>query len=184
MAVALLVGQALLVALIGWVTLGASSAPHGKPATVDEMAAAPARRPMPNDGRHDPAPPGLFVPPPLVPSSSHRSSSPRIPSSPRLSSSHPPAPAAPAPSLPMPIPSPSSSAADPSLKASVTQPPAPPAELPSVSPRGGATPTQTTQSPVTVGEECDPEGAFGSTAQGTVVRCEADDPERPRWKIV
>jgi hypothetical protein len=176
-AVALLLGQALLCAVIGWLTYRYSPAHRQRgPAVVDQMAGAPRVLPK------SPAPPTPVVrpaetsarggsPPPTRPPPTHapapRSTAPPSFSVPPFSAgpvtSSAPPPAAPAP------PAPSTSPAEPSNS------PVPTVDL---------LPPLPVQHPVTVGELCRPLGAIGRTEDGTEVRCLRSRNHRPRWKIV
>ncbi|MCY1140432.1 hypothetical protein OWR29_20740 [Actinoplanes sp. Pm04-4] len=183
MAVALVVGQALLCALIGWLTLGQSrSEPPGTPGSVvDQLAAPPPANPPPPSARtaiapattqaRKPAPVATTTRP--VPRRAVTSSA--VPSRPPA---QPPASREPEPIL---IPAPKSPAPEPPA-------PSPPAVTPmptttSATPAPSPTP-DLVREPVEVGDECRPAGAYGRTAEGVLVRCVREWGHRPRWKIV
>ncbi|MBU2662022.1 hypothetical protein KOI35_00730 [Actinoplanes bogorensis] len=182
MAVALVVGQALLCALIGWLTLGRARpddpAPPGS--VVDQLAAPP-----------------LAAPPVPVPSSSS-SRAPAVSSTRERKAIRP----APTTTAPVPTRTPQPISVPPEEPAIV--PPVPPAPSPSASPSVSVpvsaspitVPSPVTtpsppakapdevQQPVVVGDECRPEGALGRTAEGELVKCVRDGRHRARWKIV
>ena len=177
-AVALVVGQALLCALIGWLILGRAQSdspdsPDSPDASegssgVDRLALPPAgRRPTPGD---EPAATGqqtvtasrqsrAVAPDGVVETAGPRRSAPAgtVPPEPQILS--------PQPLIAVPaIPGPSSTPTLPALSVPPTFGPA--------------------QEPVTVGALCRPVGAFGRTARQTLVRCVRDGHHHPRWKIV
>lgn len=188
MAVALVIGQALLCALIGWLTLGASREEGRKSSgpAVDQLAAPPPPAvPLPTVAESAGAPstrPPASVSPKSVSrarsgssssSSSVRSPEPRrkaVPPQPKKSS------VAPSPTIILlpPEPSPTPSPPVPS-----SRPPSPPAWW-----TGPDDDDPEVREPVTVGDRCRPEGAFGRTKEGVAVRCLRSWPRGPRWKIV
>jgi hypothetical protein len=161
-AVALVVGQALLCALIGWLTFGRSTATapgRRGSTTVDGLALRPV------DPSSSTAPRN---PPRSVPAAS--GSARTVPGATRHLPTAPPtvapAPSSAAPAAPAVPPEPSTLLA--SNTTAPVVPPAPPASV-------------EVQAPVLVGARCRPAGAFGLTVDGTAVRCLG--PHRPRWKI-
>ncbi|GAB2573305.1 hypothetical protein Aab01nite_19790 [Paractinoplanes abujensis] len=181
MAVALVVGQAMLCALIGWLTLGRHrpepARPPGAP-VVDQLAIPP----LTTTAASAPPPSRSAI------SATRQSRQPSVVSSAR------PAPvrstsAAPAP----PAASPEPILAPPDDPAMV--PPVPPVPSPSTpktpllpsSPASSPVPSASpgvVQDPVRVGDECHPVGSYGRTAEGDLVRCVRDWRHGPRWKIV
>jgi len=172
MAVALVVGQALLCALIGWLTFSHSRSAGSDPGPVeiDQLAAPPpvAMRPS---ATVRPAPARSAA----VPSAKAARPAPRRTTRPARDWV-PPAPPArtTAPARPGPIPPPRS----PEPIQLPPPPPRPATSWPAAPPSGFL------QQPVTVGERCWPEGAFGLTRGRTLVRCDGDPHRPPRWKIV
>jgi hypothetical protein len=168
-AVALIVGQALLVALIGWLTFGQAGGP--RPA-VDQVAAPPQVPPPTATSRYASpsrsATTSLHPPRVGVPATTDRKAAPRR---------TPPATADP----PDPAP-PSTLVETPSPAATVTPVPSNSALVPPAPPAASDVPV--VQTPVTVGDRCWPEGAYGRTADGTLVRCLRTTHHRRRWKIV
>jgi hypothetical protein len=170
MAVALVIGQGLLCGLIGWLTFS-NSRPAGSdqgPAAVDQMAAPPPAVLRPTATTR-PAPSRSTAAPSSKAAAPVRTTRP-------ARSKVPPAPPAPPvrttpPSRPGPLP-PSKS-----LEPILLPPPAPPAP-------SWPGPSGFLQQPVTVGERCWPEGAYGLTRERTLVRCDDDRRRHPRWKIV
>ena len=184
MAVALVVGQAMLCALIGWLTLGRSRpdnpAPPGS-AVVDQLAVPPLAGPAP-------APSPSLSRSPAISSTRERrpASTPnRAPRGPSTTTPVPPEPISLPPEEPAivpPVPPPAtittpspSVAAGPTVSTvpSPVTTPSPPAKVP-----------DDVQQPVRVGDECRPEGASGRTADGELVKCVRDGRHRARWKIV
>ncbi|MBL7255201.1 hypothetical protein [Paractinoplanes lichenicola] len=184
MAVALVVGQAMLCALIGWLTLGRhQSEPARSPgsAVVDQLAVPPL------------APTGATsAPPPPSRSAISATKQTRKPASivsprPAPARSTSAIPAAP-PRSPEPILAPPE---DPEVV-----PPVPPTTSPTPLPKPPLLPTSPAstpmpsespgfvQDPVRVGDECHPVGAYGRTVEGDLVRCTRDWRHGPRWKIV
>ncbi|MFD0520309.1 hypothetical protein [Paractinoplanes durhamensis] len=172
-AVALVIGQALLCALIGYLTLGRSGA-AGR--SVDQMAEPPL------------APPPTATSSYASPSASARSLSATATSRPThrardLTTTSTPAAPDPAPPVPpelppdpligtsSPTPGPVTTATPPPVAGLI--PPQPPA----------ASPVTDVQDPVTIGDRCAPEWAFGRTADDTLVRCLRTGRHAPRWKI-
>ena len=170
-AVALLVGQALLCAVIGWLNFGPSQAHRGKASPVDPpMAAPPFVAPLPSVPQPLSAPAETARPAPARTSAKVKAST-----SPAKRSPAPP----PEPEFPQPVNGPSRSpsttprapAAPPETPGLTTDPPLP-------------SPRDDVQAPVKVGDKCDPEDARGRTATGTPVRCVRDDDGDLRWEIV
>jgi hypothetical protein len=173
-AVALVVGQALLCALIGYLTLGRSGAqPRG-----DHMAEPPLAPPV--TATSSPAP--TAAAPTSVSATATRKPKRRAGNDAtpaRTKPAPPPLPPGPVVAEPPPetliAPSPVPSAATTITTApSFGNPPLPP----TVPPR------YTVQDPVTVGDLCAPEWAFGRTSDDTLVRCLRTVRHAPRWKIV
>lgn len=178
-AIALVVSQALLCALIGWLTLGR----RGSGTAVDELAAPPQvppptvtssyATPSPSATTSAPAPRATTGPAAtdadVVTATSTRSTA-----TARPSATAPPAvpdivlPVVPEPIVSLlPTPTPSRSAVPPQLPGASARPQVP--EVPG---------------PVVVGEPCTPEWAWGRTADGTLVRCLRTWHHSLRWKIV
>ncbi|MGK5678888.1 hypothetical protein [Actinoplanes sp. URMC 104] len=209
MAVALVVGQAMLCALIGWLTFGRSrSEPAGPPGSsvVDQLAAPPVVPSVP------PAVHGTAVPTgqarELVSPASRRAvrKGARTPvpapatspvSLPEPISAPPgdePGTVAPAPppatttSAPAPVPpAPATTdpaTADPTSPAATSAPATTPATTAPAATPAPSRPVERVQEPVRIGDECRPLGAYGRTASGQLVRCERDRRHEPRWKIV
>lgn len=169
-AAALIVGQALLCALLGYLTLGRSGAqPRGEPmaeppfvppATVTGGQAAPAGSPSATATRKARPRSGG-----TVPAGRSRKPAPPVP---------PAATAEPSPATP-----------DDAGPPTGTTTGAPSSPLPFAPPRPPTVaPSELVQSPVTVDESCAPEGAFGLTAEGALVRCVRTGRHAPLWKIV
>lgn len=181
MAVALLIGQALLCALIGWLTLGRSPSAPGA-GTVVGQAAAPPPRVVPAP---DPPTPAATSRAPEAPASKTRRPAQRTtrpsPVPTRTVSPPPATSSAPAPAPPTTVPSVTPSSEP------IALPPEPPAVTPTESedpaPEGDE-PDEKIQWNVTVGERCYPEGAYGKTRRGALVRCLRGWHDAPRWKIV
>lgn len=186
MAVALVVGQAMLCALIGWLTLGRHRTEPARPpgsAVVDQLAIPPVggaaspssqgaisatalSRPAPAVPRR-PAPARSTadaLPPPVVPATNDPQPINAPPDDPQVV---PPAPPLPSPSL----------SSSPRTRIPLTPVPSVATPAPSTSP-------EVVQEPVRVGDECRPLGAYGRTAEGDLVRCLRDGRDEPRWKIV
>ncbi|MEV4343370.1 hypothetical protein AB0J83_02660 [Actinoplanes sp. NPDC049596] len=188
MAVALVIGQALLCALIGWLTLGrAHSGPDGSGAAVDQAAAPPpAVVPAPSPPAARPAPPAVTSRDAEAPAKKTRrpaktttsATSPDKTVSPAASTTEPPAPAPPPTTSPSSAPSPTPSSE------LILLPPMPPTESPA--PRYSPEPDfdDEVQRNVTVGDRCRPEGAYGRTRDDRLVRCLRFHNDPPRWKIV
>ncbi|GAA3339980.1 hypothetical protein GCM10020358_25800 [Amorphoplanes nipponensis] len=169
-AVALVIGQALLCGIIGFLTFGGRGEPApGARAAEPQLAGPPLVAPAPSvppDGdRPERRKPGVArtsrTQRPAAPpaSAAVRNSATRlIGPSPTV----PPPPAA----APVPPPTPTTSPTDRSL-------------LPPSSPVSGDDPPV----PV-VGEPCEEEGATGRTADGKAVRCERDPDGDLRWSLV
>ena len=175
-AVALVVGQALLVALIGWLTLTRSDGSGG---TVDQMAALPAT-PLPTTV-------GRYADPPAPPAASTSVATP--PATRRTTAGRKSEPATVAPQAPSRTakPVPATLPPEPTPTIVVTPTVVPPALAPP-QPSPPASPPPTSPSiapgPVVVGYPCAPEGAYAYTAHGVLVRCTRLWHHRLRWKIV
>jgi hypothetical protein len=185
LAAALVVGQVLLVAVIGWVTFTyADKRPGGNTPAVERLAAPPAAIPPPAV----PAPGDSATPAPPASTSTSgrtRTADPDLPVAPRSSSSPRPAagPAAAGTSAP-----PGAPPVPPTVTAPVnglTTPPltlVPTADSPAVS-----TPTPTTSSrppPIVAGQACTQMFALARAADGGMVRCLPARDHQLRWKIV
>jgi hypothetical protein len=178
MAVALVVGQAMLCALIGWLTLGRNRPDPVRPpgsAVVDQLAVPPLGGPEPSLSRSS-----------IAPATQERRAATKRPSQ-RRSTPAPAAPTTPPTRSPEPI------LAPPDDPVAVTPaPPSPPAtsSTPAPSSPTASPPTLPSASPafvpdpVEVGDECRPVGAYGRTAEGELVRCVREWRHRARWKIV
>jgi hypothetical protein len=159
MAVALVAGQAVLCAVIGWVTFGAGH-PHRPSAapTVEPLAVKPLV-----------IPPPVIVPPPRPPRSSAAPSTGRkastAVSSERSSSTPTPRPSSSRPAAARPA---AGRAATPDPPALVVPSPAP---------------DDVVQSPVTVPDVCDPVDARGLTADGVSVTCVVGRDGVLRWQL-
>jgi hypothetical protein len=173
-AVALLVSQALLCGLIGWLTFGRSPASEPRPGVqaVDPLV-PPVATTASTPARESIGPAATATPAAASTAAARRLPPPRRtgtwPAPGRLPA-EPPATAAPA----EPPPAPLVSTPTPTASGGGLLPPAPPS--PSSAPL--------VQQPVTVGDHCHPEWSFGRTAAGTLVRCLRSGPHRQRWKIV
>jgi hypothetical protein len=190
---ALVVGQVLLVAVIGWVTFtcaGGHSA-KGAPA-VDQLAAPPAVIPPPAPGQAPPPSPSQA--PPLSPSpaasatesaaagAQTRTADPDPPAAPRSNASGPrPRMIAPsasaAPSAPVPPAPPYSTVASPGSSS-------PPPTLVSSSDAPASTPPGSPAPPIQAGQPCTEMFAVAMTADGRLVRCLPTRYHELRWKIV
>jgi len=176
MAVALVLSQALLCGLIGWLTFGRSPASGPPPAT---QAIEPLTLPrLPVIPR--PEPRTSTTVPVTTPAPTKATGAPTTAAARRLPPTETgewPAPsrvpAAPVPAAPA-EPPPAPMASTPTAPTESLVPPAPPS----------ASAAPTVQQPVTAGEHCRPEWAFGRTADGTWMRCLRSGPHRLRWKIV
>lgn len=175
-AAALVAGQVLLGAVIGWVTFGESS-PTPQAAGRIEPPAAPLPVVPPETSGPGPA---VTVPPepPVRPGAS--------PS--RVRSTKRPAggPARPARTRTT-APAPQPPAEEPPPQLVISLPPSP-TVLPSGGPgRGRRTPppapSPSVQGPVRVGDRCEPEGAAGRTADDRPVLCARGDDGELRWQI-
>ena len=157
-AAALVVGQVLLCAVIGWVTFrsGQTRRPDSVP-PADPLAAKPLA-----------IPPPVVVPPPSpkpsASSSAARKAALSTEPSARASSKPPPSPPAPAEARKSPATRPPL-AAQPDLVVPTPEPDA------------------SVQSPVKVLDPCDPVDATGLTADGVSVRCVEGDDGTLRWQI-
>ena len=184
LAVALVIGQALLCALIGWLTLGHDRSEPQRPGSPVDQLAAPPLVPVPPAtvtrsaavvGKQSRRPSSAAADRPRA--TAVRTAAPRpttttaaAPTRSPVPIGSPPADPAPPPMVP-PMPP---AAPSPSASSKVPTPDAPQGdvELPEV------------QEPVQVGARCRPLGAFGRTEEGELVRCLRQWPHRPRWKIV
>jgi hypothetical protein len=186
MAVALAIGQALLCALIGWLTLGQARSDHRGSGTAVDQAAAPPPPVVPA------SPPVLTSRATQAPTSKTRKPT-RAQPQPRRAAEHrletwSPRPATSAPTVPPQSAEPSSAATT-SPATPIMLPPEPTSASPSPSPRDLPTPESGTggdeiQRNVTIGDDCRPEGAYGRTRDGRLVRCLRGWRDPPRWKIV
>ena len=163
-AVALVTGQALLCAVIGFVTFG----DHGRPAPAGPRAAEPL------------AGPPVAVPAPVLPEPSATSRAPRKRGKAHVSSSA--RPARPATTSPVPrrssgAPAPEPAVTSPAATAPAPEPPSPISLVP-------AEPVEESDPPPVLGEPCDDEGATGRTAEGRAVRCEPGRGGDLRWRAV
>jgi hypothetical protein len=162
-AVALVVGQALLCALVGWLTLGRAQpgSPDGS-AGVDRLALPPTG-PSPAPTREPAASPR----PSAAAGKQSRTAAPtRVPKTPGRKRSA---------SAGQPVPE-----QNPALLMTTAAKPTLLAEIPSPAPST----LGLVQEPVVAGDWCWPRGAFGRTAQQELVRCVLDHRHLPRWKIV
>jgi hypothetical protein len=178
-AVALVIGQALLCAVIGWLTFGRpfAAGPGGDSATIDRMAAPPPIVPVPTATASTPAPStGSSAPAHTVTGAGHHLPPPPPQSGP--AGEAPPLPAAQT-TGPEVLPEPSTEIAT-GIPAPTTQSLVPPPVSPPLPPAPTAA---TVQQPVVVGGRCGPPGAYGRTADGIDVRCQTIGPHRTRWKI-
>ncbi|WP_250001868.1 hypothetical protein [Actinoplanes sp. M2I2] len=196
MAVALVIGQAMLCALIGWLTFGrGASEPVRSPGSsvVDQLAAPPLTEPA------RPSPRAAIVAttrarepvPASARPASRRSTAATVAPSPPATTVTTPATTAPTPATTAPT-TPATqepvSLVPPAAPELDTPAPSPSAVSPSLSPTS-ATPSPGASSalvrqPVRAGDECRPVGAYGRTAKGEPVRCVREWGHRPRWKIV
>ncbi|WP_157437159.1 hypothetical protein [Actinoplanes subtropicus] len=165
-AVALVVGQALLVGLIGWLTLGRAG---GSDRAVDQLAAPPVTPRPANTSRYAalPAPPSTSA---ATPTPARRATSARR-AGPATATSRAPRPSSPPATTVAPEPAPSI------VVATTIVPPVP--LVPALTPSPSGTP-----GPVVIGGTCAPEGVYAYTADGLLVRCARTWRHRLRWKIV
>jgi hypothetical protein len=175
-ATALVAGQALLCAVIGWVTFGPPPEPGPRAAAPIEPLLTP---PVVTPTVSLPAPAPASVAP--EPASPTRSRSVRT----KVSSRSPEAPRSPASP-----PAPTVGEAPPSLVIAPPQPdetrtptPQPDGTRPGLIGTVAPAPTETVQGPVKAGERCAPEGARGVTADDRSLRCVLDDDGDLRWQI-
>jgi hypothetical protein len=176
-ATALLVGQALLCALIGWLTFGATRDSAGRaPAPVDPLAGAPVVIPRPNVPPPEPPP----VPPPTSAPATAKATATSI--EPSKSSSSRPAPSR---STPPPRPPGAALLVPPRLASTRAATPTPPTDPgKTIDPRvAPPTPAPAVQEPVVAGEPCDPAGALGRTADGVLLVCFRDSDGTLRWRV-
>lgn len=177
MAVALVVGQAMLCALIGWLTLGRHRAEPTRPpgSSVVDQLAIPALTSAAPPSRGTISATALSRPTSAAPRRA-------APARTTVTADVPP-PAVPPAGDPQPINAPPDDPVAPPMppppSPSRTQTPAPSAATPSPT-----TSPEVVQEPVRVGDECRPLGAYGRTAEGDPVRCLRDWRHGPRWKIV
>jgi hypothetical protein len=169
-AVALLAGQALLCAVIGWLNFGPSPAHRGAARPVDPLAAPPFVAPAPSAGRVKTS---AATPRPTRTSAKEKAPTTRPPR----------------PTLPPPDPESPSIVDAPSPAASSLEPvqPAPPETTPELGtrpPPPSPSPSDKVQAPVKVSDDCAPEGALGKTSNGTNVRCVRKADGELRWEIV
>jgi hypothetical protein len=170
LAVALVMSQALLCGVIGWLTIGGGH-DDSSGSQVDRLAVptiAPAAPPAP-------AMPSTAAPSHAAAAASAAGAAARKMAKsatrdpePVVTTAQPRSPAAPPPAPAGPV------------EPTAAPPAPPPAGLVPPSP----TPSVEAQQPVEVGDLCRPEWAFGRTVDGTVVRCLRTGSHRPRWKIV
>jgi hypothetical protein len=181
-AAALVAGQAVLCAVIGYVTLGGPATRDTNAArTGDPLAARPFARPAPAVSPPSPttvapeqsavakstaarpaAPARPRHPPKLTPTPPTAESPPDVLVA-------PPGPPTGPTTIPTPGPPTTSSPDAPSSTGQSGQPPPPPASLP-------------TQESVTVGESCAPVDASGVTTDGIVAQCVSSDDGVLRWQ--
>lgn len=166
-AVALVVGHALLGALIGWITLGTapSSAPRAGSQAVDGLGTPPPRG----------APPGRRAS--RDGTVTARRFEPVRDREPRVSRTAPaPRVLAGAPGLVPVLPAPSPSSPVPQLPAAPAAPlPSSPAPAKSAAPSASPSPTATpTPTPTTTGDSCLPDGTIGPTADTGSTPCGED----------
>jgi cytoskeletal protein RodZ len=160
-ATALVASQAVLCAVIGWVTFGGKDAAHSQPRAAEPLLGPPLV-----------VPPVTVVPVTTPPSHHPEKADKTATSAPR----HTSAPARVS----------ASAEASPSIEA-LPAAPSPPATSPTVSGlvRPAATPSPSaTQPDVEVGATCDPENADGLTTDGVAVRCLRDDDGNLVWQII
>ncbi|MET0495284.1 MAG: hypothetical protein ABW000_19355 [Actinoplanes sp.] len=165
-AVALVVGQALLCGVIGFVTFGGKSEAKPAPHAAEPRLAGPP----------------IVVPPPGVPPpsssaparkrSTTRATSTKRPILPPPATSRSTTTATKPPASPVTVPPPSS---EPPVSESL-----PPISLVPTSPAAGDDEPE----PPVAGKSCDDEGATGKTAEGKSVRCERDRDGDLRWRLV
>ena len=182
-AVALVVGQAMLCAAIGWVIFSYSREhAHRDSPVVDQMAAPPAGIPPPPSG---------LTP---IPTRAPTSPAPTTRKT-RTTSTRPAEPVPPAtidtpsieaatgaltfPGLPAGA-APAATSESPQLSQAPSAVPVGTAPTAAASP----TPTEAVEEPVVAGAPCNRLGALGRTADGADVRCLPDARGHLRWKIV
>ncbi|HEU4349822.1 MAG TPA: hypothetical protein VFR35_18745 [Actinoplanes sp.] len=178
MAVALVAGQAMLYAVIGWLTFMQSPA-----GPVPERADPPVAPRIA-------LPTASMVLPPVSLSTT------RAPSAPERTVTRTGRPVTPAGAVTKrpPAPSPEPARPKPSRPKPAPEVPAEPAPVeviapvaPPTAPDLGTAPdpaqTDEVQGPVVPGEPCDPAGALGVTSDGVALRCEEQD-ERLVWQII
>jgi hypothetical protein len=160
-AVALVAGQAVLCAVIGWVTFGSGHAHRPGPVpTVEPLAAKP-----------------LVIPPPVVLPPPRPPRSPATPSAAKKDTTSASPSARPSTREPR------------STPASVAEPARSPRSGPSPPPEGPAlavpspTPDDQVQSPVKLLDPCDPVDALGLTVAGLSLRCVKGDDGSLHWQI-
>jgi hypothetical protein len=165
---ALVAGQALLCAVIGWLTFGPPDAAEETAAPVQPVAA----------------------PPPLVIPSITVALPPTPPPSTRATTEEPPNPPPRARSSRSPrqpvAPKPAGRQVDTGEPGTpVVAPPVEPAPAPSPDVNATPTPSESAevQGPVVAGEPCEPEGAPGVTDDEVALRCVRADDGQLRWEI-
>ncbi|WP_203815589.1 hypothetical protein [Paractinoplanes ferrugineus] len=171
MAVALVLGQALLCALVGYLTLGRS----GAQPRADQLAEPPLAPPVTATRSFEP--PSSAAPSSRAATATGKPKRRNTAGSGRSRTAPPPAPPGLATRSPMTLLGPSPSARPPGPTPGSGNPFLPP--RPPTVPPGGPV-----QRPVTVGDLCVPAGAFGFTSDDTLVRCLRTARHAPRWKIV
>ena len=181
-AVALVVGQVLLCAIIGWVTFSYSQQrAHQGSAAVGQIAV-----PTPPIAAWPSGPAPSPIPAPAPSTRSTRTHSPRPAGPMPPASTELPAIEAATDALTMPAWPPTAAPTPTSGGPQATQvpPPASAVEKPVPSASVSAPPTEVAEEPVVPGASCDRLGALGRTADGRDVRCLPDRLGRLRWKIV
>jgi hypothetical protein len=178
-AVALIAGQAVLCAVIGWVTFGATQADKpGPPSAVEPLAGPPLVVPPPR------------VPPPTSPAESIGPATSNATARPGVTTRRHFARRA---ATPAPAPAPRRTAAAASVVPPATNvtplaavPPttASPTDQPEIAPPSPPSPTPVdVQSAVVIGDQCNPESAPGLTVDGVSVHCMRQDDGTLRWQI-
>jgi hypothetical protein len=183
-AVALVIGQALLCALIGWITFTYSPAhrDHQSPA-VDQMAGAPVVAPRAGATSAT----ALAAPSSSAPAGKRAkhdagAADPAAPST--AQSSAVPGVVLNVPAFPA-VPMPTATSENPQLTVLPPQPPAPASTTPSATTPPATAPAALPSPEVVVpGTECDHENAVGHTVTGAEVHCLRNRHRQLRWKIV
>ncbi|MEV4707142.1 hypothetical protein [Actinoplanes sp. NPDC049316] len=179
-AVALVTGQALLGAVIGFMTFDRDEAGPAASRAAEPAAAPPIVAPAPST----PAATEASQPPGKRAVADASSGTRRVPAS--------PAPAFPAPAFPAPASSaPAEAVTRPGTSPSPTRTSSAPAPLPpssSAAPAPGLLPSPDADQPgaetPVAREPCEEEGATGRTGDGKTVRCRRDRDGRLRWRLV